>query len=315
MGPEPRASPADRQPDQDDDRAGRGHPQLAARPGADHPRGGGLLRLGRGPAAAGQAGAAGGAALRPAAALGQRRGDRPGRARSRHPAPLRRADERARPGRCSSAAPTSPASSGIVDRDNYSCTTDLAVLAHAVLQQPLLAPIVASRSAIIPFPIKGRKLYLYNNNPLLLLGLSGTDGVKTGYTVAPAPCLVATVRRGNAWLGVVLLDSVNPAAQAQKLFNAGFAEAPPRLTREDVDMRSPACQHPTRTIRAGSTTHRPRASITPYTGRRRCLPLPTRPSSSARASTSRPRTGPASWSSPRCSRESRSATTRGAPVR
>ena len=63
--------------------------------------------------------------------------------------------------------------SGIVDRDNYSCTTDLAVLAHAVLQQPLLAPIVASRSAVIRFPIKGGKLYLYNNNPLLLRGLSG----------------------------------------------------------------------------------------------------------------------------------------------
>ena len=113
--------------------------------------------------------------------------------------------------------------SGIVDRDNYSCTTDLAVLAYAVLQQPLLRPIVASRSAIIPFPIKGRKLYLYNNNPLLLSAYPGTDGVKTGYTAASGPCLVATVRRGNAWLGVVLLDSVNPAAEAQKLFNAGFA--------------------------------------------------------------------------------------------
>jgi serine-type D-Ala-D-Ala carboxypeptidase (penicillin-binding protein 5/6) len=114
--------------------------------------------------------------------------------------------------------------SGIVDRGNYSCTTDLAVLAHAVLQQPLLRPIVASRSAIIPFPIKGRKLYLYNNNPLLLSAYPGTDGVKTGYTAASGPCLVATVRRGNAWLGVVLLDSVNPAAEARKLFNAGFVK-------------------------------------------------------------------------------------------
>ena len=113
--------------------------------------------------------------------------------------------------------------SGIVDADNYSCTTDLAVLAHAVLQQPMLAPIVAARNAVIRFPIKGGKLYLYNNNPLLLARYPGTDGVKTGYTRAAGPCLVATVRRGRAWLGVVLLDSVNPAAEAQKLFNAGFA--------------------------------------------------------------------------------------------
>lgn len=114
--------------------------------------------------------------------------------------------------------------SGIVDRDNYSCTSDLAVLAHAVLQQPELAPVVASRSAVIPFPIKGGKLYLYNNNPLLLADYPGTDGVKTGYTQAAGPCLVAAVRRGSAWLGVVLLDSVNPAAQAEKLFDAGFAK-------------------------------------------------------------------------------------------
>jgi D-alanyl-D-alanine carboxypeptidase len=113
--------------------------------------------------------------------------------------------------------------SGIVDRDNYSCTSDLAALAHAVLRQPLLAPIVASRSAVTRFPIKGGKLYLYNNNPLLLAAYPGTDGVKTGYTVAAGPCLVATARRGRKWLGVVLLHSDDPSDQAQKLLNAGFA--------------------------------------------------------------------------------------------
>src|SRR5205823_419492 len=56
--------------------------------------------------------------------------------------------------------------SGIIDLDNYSCTPDLALIAHKVLTQPLLAKIVGSRSAVLPFPIKGRKLYLYNNNPL-----------------------------------------------------------------------------------------------------------------------------------------------------
>ena len=33
--------------------------------------------------------------------------------------------------------------------------------------QPRLARIVARRQAVLPFPIKGGKLYLYNNNPLL----------------------------------------------------------------------------------------------------------------------------------------------------
>jgi D-alanyl-D-alanine carboxypeptidase len=115
--------------------------------------------------------------------------------------------------------------SGIVDRGNYSCTTDLAVMAHAILEQPLLAHIVASRSAVMPFPIKGGKLYLYNNNPLLIQRYPGVDGVKTGYTSAAGPCLVAAARRGRTWLGVVLLHSVNPAAEAEKLFDAGFAKS------------------------------------------------------------------------------------------
>jgi D-alanyl-D-alanine carboxypeptidase (penicillin-binding protein 5/6) len=113
--------------------------------------------------------------------------------------------------------------SGIVDLGNHSCAVDVATIAHAVLEQPLLARIVASRRAILPFPIKGHKLYLYNNNPLLILGYPGVDGVKTGFTDASGQCLVATARRGRAWLGVVLLHSANTADQAQQLLNAGFA--------------------------------------------------------------------------------------------
>ncbi|MHB8659113.1 MAG: D-alanyl-D-alanine carboxypeptidase family protein [Solirubrobacteraceae bacterium] len=113
--------------------------------------------------------------------------------------------------------------SGLLDSDNYSCASDLAVLAHAVLEQPRLARVVGASSAVLPFPIKGGKLYLYNNNPLLRIGFPGTDGVKTGYTAAAGPCLVASARRGGKWLGVVLLHSGNPAEQAITLLNAGFA--------------------------------------------------------------------------------------------
>ncbi|HET6868613.1 MAG TPA: serine hydrolase [Solirubrobacteraceae bacterium] len=114
--------------------------------------------------------------------------------------------------------------SGIVDRGNYSCAQDLALIAHLVLKQPTLAPIVASRSAILPFPIKGGKLYLYNNNPLLLLRYPGVDGVKTGFTDASGQCLVATARRGRTWLGVVLLHAGDTSTEAQRLLNAGFTK-------------------------------------------------------------------------------------------
>jgi serine-type D-Ala-D-Ala carboxypeptidase (penicillin-binding protein 5/6) len=114
--------------------------------------------------------------------------------------------------------------SGIVDQGNHSCASDLALIAHAVLEQRVLAPIVGSRSAIVPFPIKGGKLFLYNNNPLLALRYPGADGVKTGFTDAAGECLVATARRGHRWLGVVLLHSGNWYSQAVQLLNAGFAK-------------------------------------------------------------------------------------------
>ncbi len=113
--------------------------------------------------------------------------------------------------------------SGIIDQGNHSCATDLAVIAHAVLTQPRLAKIVATRDAVLPFPIKGGKLYLYNNNPLLRTQYPGTDGVKTGYTLAAGPCLVAAARHGRKWLAVVLLHSDDPPGQAVSLLNAGFA--------------------------------------------------------------------------------------------
>ena len=112
--------------------------------------------------------------------------------------------------------------SGFSDRDNHSCAADLAAIGRAVLRQPRLARIVKEREAILPFPIKGGKLYLYNHNPLLRQGYRGTTGIKTGYTDAAGQCLVATVRRGPFKLGVVLLDSPNPGKQAMQLLDRGF---------------------------------------------------------------------------------------------
>ena len=116
--------------------------------------------------------------------------------------------------------------SGIRDAGNHSCAPDLAALGRAVLREPRLARIVRRRAAVLPFPIKGRRLYLYNNNPLLRGGYRGTTGIKTGYTVAAGRCLVASARRGRVRLGVVLLGSPDPGAQARRLLDRGFARSP-----------------------------------------------------------------------------------------
>jgi D-alanyl-D-alanine carboxypeptidase len=111
---------------------------------------------------------------------------------------------------------------GIEDEGNHSCAVDLAAMARAVLDNPRLAKIVGSRSAVEDLPIKGGKVWLYNNNPLLRLGYPGTIGVKTGYTDLAGHCLVAAVRRRGHRYGVVLLHSPDTGRQAKRLYNTAF---------------------------------------------------------------------------------------------
>ena len=121
--------------------------------------------------------------------------------------------------------------SGIKDAGNHSCASDLARMAMLILRTPRLARIVRRRQAVLPFPIKGGRIYLYNNNPLIRQGYPGVTGVKTGYTVAAGRCLVASARRHGVRLGVVLLRSPDPADQARKLLDAGFRAAARGLVR------------------------------------------------------------------------------------
>jgi D-alanyl-D-alanine carboxypeptidase (penicillin-binding protein 5/6) len=117
---------------------------------------------------------------------------------------------------------TSP--SGYVNAHNYTCAADLAELAYVDLQQPRIAHIVHSAEAVLPFPIKGGKLYLYNNNPLLVYDYPGATGMKTGYTELAGDCLVGTAERDGVSLGVVLLHSPELGRQASALLNAGFEQ-------------------------------------------------------------------------------------------
>ena len=106
---------------------------------------------------------------------------------------------------------------------NRSCARDLAILTRLAMAEPRIRRIVRRRQVVFHFPIKGHKLYLYGHNPLMRLGYAGTIGLKTGYTSAAGPCFVGVVRRGGRTLGVVLLNSRDPARHATKLLNAAFA--------------------------------------------------------------------------------------------
>ena len=126
--------------------------------------------------------------------------------------------------------------SGYVDLGNYSCAADLAVLAHVDEAQHRIARITHTLSAVMPFPIKGGKLYLYNNNPLLIYHYPGTTGLKTGFTDAAGRCLVATAERHGVKLGVIVLNSDAPGTQSKQLLDRGFEQVYhlPRVTEPPI---------------------------------------------------------------------------------
>jgi len=115
------------------------------------------------------------------------------------------------------------ASSHGLEPGNRSCARDLGVLARIAMSRQRIRRVVGRTQAVLRFPIKGGKLYLYGHNPLMRLGYAGTIGLKTGYTDEAGRCFVGVVRRAGRTLGVVLLDSRDPAKHAPKLLDAAFA--------------------------------------------------------------------------------------------
>jgi D-alanyl-D-alanine carboxypeptidase len=114
--------------------------------------------------------------------------------------------------------------SGYYGKGNFSCVADLAVLAHVDMEQARIAKIVGTYEAILPFPIPGGKLYLDNNNPLLIYGYPGVTGMKTGQTEAAGRCLVATAERHGVRLGAIVLHSEDPGTQDRQLLDLGFED-------------------------------------------------------------------------------------------
>jgi hypothetical protein len=123
---------------------------------------------------------------------------------------------------------------------NHSCAGDLAALARAVLREPRLRQIVRRRSAVLPFPIKGGRLYLYNNNPLLRAGYRGTRASRRATRTPRAVPRRHRPAHGRR-LGVVLLHSPDPdrrprgcstaAGSAERRCRAGAARVPASAER------------------------------------------------------------------------------------
>lgn len=103
-----------------------------------------------------------------------------------------------------------------LDRRNRSCPSDLAALAMHAMNEPRIVAIARRRHARV-WPGSGRRLTLRTTNRLLRDRYPGAVGLKTGYTIAAGFCLVAVLERGERRIGIVLLGSRDPFADARRV--------------------------------------------------------------------------------------------------
>jgi len=111
--------------------------------------------------------------------------------------------------------------SGLVDEGNYSTVHDLAQLARHALKNRRFRSIVATKVKRVWWrpPTKGK---LYENHNKLLWRYPGANGVKTGWTRAAGPCLVASATRHGIRLISVVLDSPDHYGDTRRLLDYGF---------------------------------------------------------------------------------------------
>ena len=111
-----------------------------------------------------------------------------------------------------------------------SSARDLALIAAEVLEDPLLAEIVATPRTRIDGPAGDISL---TNRNLLLEGYPGATGVKTGFTAGAGNVLVASAERDGRRLIAVAMHSEDAAIDATTLLDLGWA----RLARTIVFRR------------------------------------------------------------------------------
>ncbi len=108
-----------------------------------------------------------------------------------------------------------------LDGDGHAASArDMALLGAAVLRQPLLRELTASKTATIS--INGDKRIISNHNKLLKL-YDGTVGLKTGFTKKAGRCLVSAVERDGITLVIASLNGGDYWNDHMALYNYAFS--------------------------------------------------------------------------------------------
>ncbi|MDI6771740.1 MAG: D-alanyl-D-alanine carboxypeptidase family protein [bacterium] len=103
---------------------------------------------------------------------------------------------------------------------HHSTALDLALIARHALRNPEFAALVRTETWELTRP--GRPSEQIVNTNRLLGRYPGADGVKTGWTAASGPSLVASATRDGRQIIVVVLNSHSVFGDAEQLLDLGF---------------------------------------------------------------------------------------------
>ncbi len=110
--------------------------------------------------------------------------------------------------------------SGLDAGEHGASARDMALLGAAVLGEPLLAELCASKTATVT--LDGRRVTVSNHNKLLRL-MEGCVGLKTGFTKKSGRCLVSAAERDGVTLVVATLNGGDYWNDHMALYNYGFS--------------------------------------------------------------------------------------------
>ena len=120
---------------------------------------------------------------------------------------------------------------GLDTRGHAASAADLALVGAELLEEPVLARIVAQRSATIA---GSRGPQTLENTNLLLEGYSGALGIKTGSTALAGEVLVGAAERGQETIVAVAMHAVDAVDDVARLLDFGFARAAAEVRRIDI---------------------------------------------------------------------------------
>ncbi len=108
---------------------------------------------------------------------------------------------------------------GLTASDHVSSAYDLAMLSRYAMQNPQFAEIVRTPT----WTTSGSRAFTMGNVNSFLYTYPGADGIKTGFTWAAGPTLVASAVRDGKRVYVVVLNSQQKDLDAQSIFDWVFA--------------------------------------------------------------------------------------------